>query len=82
MRMQLAGQAVEQHMQHTADSQPCPAALPLRGASGSSRANTPYANSRRPDGSLQECQGGEGYNSWYGSGQINALSAVTHNTGN
>jgi len=73
--------AVQQYMQHTADSQPCPTALPLQGAPGSSRANTPYANTRRPDGSLQECQGGPGYNSWYGSGQINALRAVLHDTG-
>lgn len=69
--------SVAAKMQQTADPQPCPTELPLVGAPGSSRANTPYANTRRPDGSLQECQGGEGYNSWYGSGQINALSAVT-----
>jgi subtilisin family serine protease len=74
--------AVEQYMQHTADSQPCPTALPLQGAPGSSRANTPYAAATRPDGSPQECQGGEGYNSWYGSGQVNAFRAVTHATGN
>lgn len=74
--------AVEAIMQGTADAQPCPTELPLKGAPGTSRANTPYANSRRPDGSLQECQGGAGHNSWYGAGQINALSAVTHGTGN
>jgi subtilisin family serine protease len=73
--------AVEAHMQGTADPQPCPTELPLQGAAGSSRANTPYANSRRPDGSLQECQGGEGHNSWYGAGQVNALRAVTHASG-
>lgn len=27
---------------------------------------------------LATCQGGEGYNSFYGHGQVNALSAVTH----
>jgi subtilisin family serine protease len=69
--------AVAAYLQQTADPQPCPTELPAQGAPGSSRANTPYANSTRPDGSLQECQGGEGYNSWYGSGQVNALSAVT-----
>jgi len=74
--------AVEQYMQHTVDPQPCPTELPLRGAPGTSRANRPYANTRRPDGSLQECQGGEGYNSWYGSGKINALKAVLHDTSN
>ena len=69
--------AVEAMMQQTADPQPCPTALPLQGAPGSSRANTPYANTRRPSGDLQECQGGAGHNSWYGAGQINALRAVT-----
>jgi subtilisin family serine protease len=69
---------VEAIMQQTADPQPCPTELPLQGAAGSSRANTPYANSRRPSGDLQECQGGPGHNSWYGAGQINALSAITH----
>jgi subtilisin family serine protease len=67
-------------MQQTADPQPCPTELPLVGAPGSSRATIPYANTRQLDGSLQECQGGEGYNSWYGNGQINALRAVLHDT--
>jgi subtilisin family serine protease len=30
------------------------------------------------NGEPQACQGGAGYNSWYGHGQVNALSAVTH----
>jgi subtilisin family serine protease len=30
------------------------------------------------NGEPQSCQGGVGYNSWYGHGQVNALSAVTH----
>jgi subtilisin family serine protease len=68
--------SVAAKMQQTADPQPCPTELPLTGAPGSSRATIPYAAATRPDGSPQECQGGEGYNSWYGSGQINALSAV------
>ena len=57
-----------------------PAAVPddaaARGAPAL-RERRPYVAITRPDGSPQECQGGEGYNSWYGSGQINALSAVT-----
>jgi subtilisin family serine protease len=69
--------AVEALMQQTADPQPCPTALPLTGAPGSSRANLPYSGIRRPSGDLQECQGGPSHNSWYGAGQINALSAVT-----
>ena len=69
--------AVEAHMQQTADPQPCPTELPLRGAPGSSLQNTPYSAITRPSGDPQECQGGNGHNSWYGSGQINALRAVT-----
>jgi len=72
---------VEAYMQQTADAQPCPTALPLQGAPGSSRANIPYSNTRRPSGDLQECQGGPGHNSWYGAGQINALRAVLHDAG-
>jgi hypothetical protein len=33
------------------------------------------------NGAPQTCQGGPGYNSWYGHGQINALNAVTHTSG-
>jgi len=72
---------VEALIQQTADPQPCPTALPLQGAAGSSRANTPYANTTRASGDPQECQGGPGHNSWYGAGQINALRAVTHDSG-
>jgi subtilisin family serine protease len=63
--------AVEAYMQQTADSQPCPTALPP----------DPGGFFTRPTGEVQECQGGESYNSWYGSGQINALRAVTHDAG-
>ncbi len=56
-------------MQQTADPQPCPTVLPF-----------PYDIITQFDGSPQECQGGEGYNSWYGNGQINALRAVLHDT--
>lgn len=30
------------------------------------------------DNKVQACQGGTGYNSWYGNGMVNALNAVTH----
>jgi subtilisin family serine protease len=30
------------------------------------------------NGEPQSCQGGTGYNSWYGHGQVNAFRAVTH----
>ena len=74
--------SVAAYMQQTADPQPCPTALPLQGAPGSSRANTPYANTLRLNGEPQECQGGPGYTSWYGYGQVNAFKAVTHNASN
>ena len=28
------------------------------------------------------CEGGPGYNSWYGNGQVDALNAVTKQSGN
>jgi subtilisin family serine protease len=62
--------SVAAYLQQTADAQPCPTALPF-----------PYNIITRPDGSPQECQGGESYNSWYGAGQVNALRAVTHDAG-
>ena len=68
--------AVAAKLQQTADPQPCPTALPSSGAPGSSLEGVPYSAITRPDGSPQECQGGEGYNSWYGNGQINALTAI------
>ena len=51
---------------NTADSMPCPADV------------SPYAFFPGvDDGAPQQCQGGAGYNSWYGHGQVNALSAVS-----
>ncbi|MEO6715607.1 MAG: S8 family serine peptidase [Mycobacteriales bacterium] len=58
----------------TADAQPCPTALP-----------DGYADFTQSNGVTdvpQECQGGLGHNSWYGSGQVNALRAVTRDMGN
>ena len=77
----MAPGAVAALLQGTADAQPCPTELPLNGAPGSALQDTPYAEITRPDGSLQQCQGGAGNNSWYGSGQIDALRAVLHDTG-
>jgi subtilisin family serine protease len=73
--------AVAAQLQQTADPQPCPTELPLQGAPGSSRANVPYANTRRPSGDLQECQGGPGHNSWYGNGRADAFNAVMNISG-
>jgi len=65
--------AVQAYLSQTADPQPCPSSLPT----------TPfdYANffSSVSNGAPQVCTGGTGHNSWYGSGQVNALRAVTHN---
>jgi subtilisin family serine protease len=54
---------VQAMLTQTADPQPCP------------------PNPFNPGGTgawLATCQGGDGYNSFYGHGQVNALSAVTH----
>jgi lantibiotic leader peptide-processing serine protease len=64
--------AVQQYVEKTADPQPCPTAEEMAF----------YAPFPRPDGEPQECQGGEGYNSWYGHGEANAFKAVTHDTSN
>jgi lantibiotic leader peptide-processing serine protease len=53
----------------TADPIPCPDAVTL-----ALYDPFPSFSNEEP----QRCQGGAGYNSWYGHGQVNALSAVTH----
>ena len=68
--------AVEQYLQHTADPQPCPTALPP----GYELFTRPHPAAE--EGEPQVCQGGPGYNAWYGSGQVNALKAVLHDTSN
>jgi subtilisin family serine protease len=55
----------------TADPQACPTLLPPGYLSFTG------VNS----GAVQDCQGGPGHNSWYGTGQVDALNAVTHNSG-
>jgi len=59
-------------MQQTADPQACPTTLPA-GYLSVLGVN---------DGAVQQCQGGPGNNSWYGGGQVDALNAVTKNSGN
>ena len=58
-------------LSQTADPQACPTMLPPGYLSFTG------VNS----GAVQECQGGPGHNSWYGTGQVDALNAVTHNSG-
>ncbi len=60
--------AVQAYLSQTADPQPCPSALPPGYDTFVSVSN----------GAAQVCTGGTGHNSWYGAGQVNALSAVTH----
>jgi lantibiotic leader peptide-processing serine protease len=64
----MAPGRVNAYLGQTADAQSCPAALPAG-----------YASFVGVDDlKVQVCQGGRGSNSWYGSGQVNALNAVTH----
>jgi subtilisin family serine protease len=64
----MAPSRVTANLDSTADPQPCPASLPAG-----------YDTFLGLDDlKVQTCQGGPAYNSWYGHGQVNALSAVTH----
>lgn len=63
---------VQALLDQTADPQPCPTAAEL-----ARYAFFPSQNNGAP----QACQGGTGYNSWYGHGQVDALNAVTHTPG-
>jgi subtilisin family serine protease len=57
----------------SADPQPCPSSLPTSGVGSG-----PYLSFLGlDDGKVQTCEGGAGYNSWYGHGQVNALSAIS-----
>jgi subtilisin family serine protease len=70
------GQA-ESILQQTADPQACPDEN-LPAAAVAVIAGFPGTQSGTP----QTCQGGAGHNSWYGNGQVDALNAVTKNSGN
>ncbi len=57
--------AVTARIDNTADPMPCPADVSM------------YAPFPATDnGAPQTCQGGSGYNGWFGHGQVNALTAV------
>jgi lantibiotic leader peptide-processing serine protease len=65
----MAPGGVKAYLDQTADPQPCPTFLPPT-----------YESSLGvgfDSGLFYPCEGGPGHNSWYGSGQVNALSAVT-----
>jgi hypothetical protein len=61
---------VEALVQQTADPQACPETFPL--------VPVPYLSfTGTQSGAVQSCSGGPGHNLWYGSGQVDALGAVT-----
>src|SRR5919108_5655709 len=61
------------YLTKTARPQPCPSSLPTTNPIDG-RAYLSFLG--LDDGKVQTCQGGPGYNSWYGHGQVNALSAI------
>jgi subtilisin family serine protease len=65
----LARGRVTAMLTQTADSIACPDAATLA-------LYSPFP--QFSNGEPQSCQGGAGYNSWYGHGEVNALSAITH----
>jgi subtilisin family serine protease len=70
---------VAAYLQQTADPQACPETLPITNPTN----GIPYlAVLAVNSGAVQQCQGGPGYNSWYGNGQVDALNAVTKSSGN
>ena len=63
---------VKAMLDQTADPQACPETFP-----------TGYLTITGVNSGLeQSCQGGAGYNSWYGNGEVDAFNAVTHSSGN
>jgi subtilisin family serine protease len=73
---------VEQIVTQTADPQTCPQTLPS--ATSGSLKGLPYAAIvGSQSGAVQQCAGsGTGHTSWYGTGEIDALAAVTNGRGN
>jgi lantibiotic leader peptide-processing serine protease len=65
---------VAAYLQQTADPQACPTSLPTTNPTN----GIPYlAVLGVNSGAVQRCQGGPGYNSWYGNGEVDAFNAVT-----
>ena len=69
----MSPERVKAYLDQTADSQPCPVFLPPTYES--------FFGVGTESGAFTACQGGPGYNSWYGDGQVNAFNAVTHTSG-
>ena len=70
----MSPEQVKAYLDQTADPQPCPVFLPPTYES--------FFGVGTESNTFAACQGGPGYNSWYGNGQVNALHAVTHTPGN
>jgi len=70
----MSPERVKAYLDQTVDPQPCPVFLPPT-------YETVFGTGTE-SGLFAACQGGPGYNSWYGKGQVNALNAVTHASGN
>jgi subtilisin family serine protease len=70
----MAPGRVKAYLAGTADPQPCPTALPANYAE--------VFGVGTESGTFTPCVGGPGNNSWYGSGQVDALNAITHSSGN
>jgi len=66
----MSPERVKAYLVQTADAQPCPTFLPPTYES--------FFGVGTESGLFYPCQGGPGYNSWYGNGQVNALNAVLH----
>ena len=69
----MASGRVKAFLAQTANPQPCPTALPANYAE--------VFGVGTESGTFTPCVGGPGNNSWYGSGQVDALNAVTHASG-
>jgi subtilisin family serine protease len=65
---------VQAYLDQTADPQACPTVLPPNYAE--------IFGVGTESGTFTPCQGGPGHNSWYGNGQVDALNAVSKNSGN
>ena len=64
---------VKAYLTQTTNPQPCPTVLPAGYIGPGTGTQTDI---------FYPCQGGPGYNSWYGNGRVDALNAVTKTSGN
>ncbi len=79
----LATGTVSSIVQRTADDQVCPRSVPTDVTVPTPAGDVvfDYDDFTTSLDEPQECTGGRGHTSWYGSGEVNALNAVTRRTG-